>query len=168
VVKPPSDFRIKDGGAYMQSTSDVKRILAVDDEPDILAVLEAEIKEEWPNWTVEKATTYEKANEMLKSNEYDLVILDIMGVNGFDLLDTAVSRKFRVAMFTAHALNSEALKRSYDAGAYAYIPKEMLGEIASYLWIALTYDHEPGWQKLLGRLEAYFNDKFAPGWKSSF
>ena len=151
----------------MQSTSDAKRILAVDDEPDVLAVLEAEIKAEWPNWKVEKATTYEEADKMLKSNEYDLVILDIMGVKGFDLLETAVSRKFRVAMFTAHAMNLEALKRSYDAGAYAYIPKEKLGEMASYLSIALTYDHEPGWRELLGRLEVYFNDKFAPGWKST-
>ena len=67
----------------MQSTSDGKRILAVDDEPDVLALLEEEIKQEWPNWTVEKATTYEKANEMLKANEYDLVILDMMGVKGF-------------------------------------------------------------------------------------
>jgi DNA-binding NtrC family response regulator len=164
VVKPPRDFNIKDGGAYMQSTSDGKRILAVDDEPDVLALLEEEIKQEWPNWTVEKATTYEKANEMLKSNEYDLVILDIMGVKGFDLLDTAVSRKFRVAIFTARALSSEDLKRSYDAGAYAYIPKDKMGEMVSYLWVALTYDREPGWRELLGRLEGYFNDKFEPGW----
>ncbi len=152
----------------MQSTSDSKRILAVDDEPDVLALLEEEIKEEWPNWTVEKATTYEKANEMLKSNEYDLVILDIMGVRGFDLLDTAVSRKFRVAIFTARALSPEDLKRSYDAGAYAYIPKDKLGEIVSCLSIALTYDREPGWRELLGRLEGYFNDKFEPGWKRPF
>ena len=152
----------------MQSTSDDKRILMVDDEPDILDVLEEEIKEEWPNWTVERATTYKKANGMLKSNEYDLVILDIMGVNGFALLNTAVGRKFRVAIFTAHALNPEALKRAYDLGAYAYIPKDKIGEIVSHLSVALTYDRELGWKQLLGSLEGYFNDKFEHDWKRSF
>ena len=37
-----------------------KRILAVDDEPDVLAVLEQEIKDSCPSCQVEKATTYEK------------------------------------------------------------------------------------------------------------
>lgn len=152
----------------MQSAAGGKRILMVDDEPDILDILETEIREEWPNWILEKATTYEEANEMIESNEYDLVILDIMGVNGFDLLDTAVSRKFRVAMFTAHSLNPETLKRAYDSGAYAYIPKDKIGEIVSYLSIALTYDREPGWKQLLGRLEGYFNDRFEHGWKWTF
>ena len=152
----------------MKLTSDGKKIIMVDDEPDILDVLEAEIKEEWPDWTVERATTYEKADGMLKTNAYDLVILDIMGVKGFDLLTTAVSRKFRVAMFTAHAMNPESLKRAYDLGAYAYIPKDKIGEIVSHLSVALTYDREPGWKQLLGNLEGYFNDKFEHGWKWSF
>ena len=152
----------------MQLTSDGKRILMVDDEPDILDVLEAEIKEEWPDWTLERATTYEEADGMLKANEYDLVILDIMGVRGFDLLTTAVSRNFRVAMFTAHSLSSESLKRAYDLGAYAYIPKDKIGEIVSHLSVALNYDREPGWKQLLGNLEGYFNDKFKQGWKWSF
>ncbi len=152
----------------MEPNLERKRILAVDDEPDILTILEEEIKRAWPNFTVEKATTHEEADRLLKSNEYDLVILDIMGVNGFDLLDTAVKRRFRVAMLTAHALSPEALKRSHDAGAYAYIPKEKLGDIIPYLWVALTYEHKAGWEQLMDKLEGYFSGRFEPGWKRSF
>ena len=106
-----------------------KKILAVDDEPDVLMVLEEEIRGVAPNCKYEKATTYEVAVDKLKSQTYDVVILDIMGVRGFDLLDFAVKRNFRVAMLTAHALSPEALKRSFEMKARAYLPKEKLGEV---------------------------------------
>ena len=80
-----------------------KLILAVDDESDVLAVLEEEILGAAPECKFEKATTYEEAANKLESQTYDLVILDIMGVRGFDLLDLAVRKNFRVAMLTAHA-----------------------------------------------------------------
>jgi DNA-binding response OmpR family regulator len=142
-----------------------KRILAVDDEPDVLAVLEEEIKDSCPNCTVEKATTYEKADELLRANEYDVVILDIMGVRGFDLLETAVKRNFKVAMLTAHALSPESLKKSHDLGARAYLPKDKLGEIVPFIEDVLKYEHKTGWKRLLGKLENYFDDQFEPDWK---
>ena len=110
-----------------------KKILAVDDEPDVLAELEDEILLACPDCTFEKAIDYEGAAKLLKSKEYDIVILDIMGVRGFDLLEIAVSRKFKVAMLTAHALNPEALQKSHDLGARAYLPKEKLAEIVPFL-----------------------------------
>ena len=70
---------------------------------------------------------------MLKANDYDLVVLDIMGVRGFDLLEIAVTRKFKVAMLTAHALSPEDLKKSHDMGARAYLPKDKLGEVVPFL-----------------------------------
>jgi DNA-binding response OmpR family regulator len=142
-----------------------KRILAVDDEPDVLAVLEEEVKDSCPNCTVEKATTYEKADELLRANEYDVVILDIMGVRGFDLLETAVKRNFKVAMLTAHALSPEALKKSHDLGARAYLPKDKLGEIVPFIEDVLKYEHKTGWKRLLDKLENYFDDQFEPDWK---
>ena len=45
-----------------------------------------------------KSHNISKAAELLKSHEFDLVILDIMGVKGFDLLEIAVKRDFLVAM----------------------------------------------------------------------
>ncbi len=80
-----------------------KSVLAVDDEPDILTVLQEEIKEACPDCFFDKATTYQEAVERLASWTYDLVILDIMGVRGFDLLKNAVIRNFPVVMLTAHA-----------------------------------------------------------------
>jgi CheY-like chemotaxis protein len=69
-----------------------KRILAVDDEPDVLMVVEEEILDVCPNCQLDKATTFEEAAQLLASWTYDLVILDIMGVRGFELLEDAVTR----------------------------------------------------------------------------
>jgi CheY-like chemotaxis protein len=100
---PPAPL-MKGGVIMKESVLDGKRILAVDDEPDVLTVLEEEILGSCPNCTFDKATTYEEAAGKLRSGAYDLVILDIMGVRGFDLLALAVSNHLKAAMLTAHAL----------------------------------------------------------------
>jgi len=142
-----------------------KSILAVDDEPDVLQVLEGEILEAAPNCKYEKATTYEVAADKLKSNTYDVVILDIMGVQGFELLDLAVSRNFPVAMLTAHALNPEALKRSFEMKARAYLPKEKLGDVVPFLEDILRYEYLPGWKRLYEKLKDFFDRKFESDWE---
>ena len=142
-----------------------KKILAVDDEPDVLTVLEEEIMGAGPDCKFETATTYEKAAELIKSNTYDVVILDIMGVRGFDLLALSVSRNLRVAMLTAHALTPEALKRSFDMKARAYLPKEKLGEIVPFLEDVLKYDYLPGWKRLFEKLKGFFDTKFESDWE---
>ena len=142
-----------------------KKILAVDDEPDVLTVLEEEIMGACPDCKFEKATTYEKAAELIKSNSYDVVILDIMGVRGFDLLALSVSRNLRVAMLTAHALTADALKRSFEMKARAYLPKEKLGEIVPFLEDVLQYDYLPGWKRLFEKLKGFFDTKFESDWE---
>ena len=149
-----------------ESILDGKRILAVDDEQDVLAVLEEEILTSCPNCRVEKATTYEEAANKLKSQAFDIVILDIMGVRGFDLLDMAVGRSLPVAMLTAHALNPEALKHSIQKGARAYLPKEKLGEIVPFLEdIFLETDSMSGWAKLMKKLEGYLDSRWGEYWQ---
>ncbi|HSB06691.1 MAG TPA: response regulator [Thermodesulfobacteriota bacterium] len=143
-----------------------KRILAVDDEPDVLEVLEEEISGACPKCTFDKATTFEEASQRLDSYTYDLIILDIMGVRGFDLLELAVVKKFPVAMLTAHALTPEALKRSFEMGARAYLPKEKSGEIVPFLEDVLTYEYSPGWKRLFMKLEDFFNSRWGKGWKT--
>ncbi len=147
------------------SVLDGKSILAVDDEIDVLAVVEEEIRHAGPAVRFQKATTYEGAAELLRTDVFDLVILDIMGVRGFDLLELAVGRGFKVAMLTAHALSPEALKKSHDLGARAYLPKDKLGELVPFLEDALQYEYKAGWKRLLTKLENYFNDQFDPNWK---
>ena len=133
-----------------------KTILAVDDEADVLSTLEEEILGAAPKCKFEKATTYEEAANKLESQTYDVVILDIMGVRGFDLLDLAVKKNLRVAMLTAHALNPESLKRSFDMKARAYLPKDKLGEIVPFLEDVLTYEFLPGWKVLFKKLGGFF------------
>jgi CheY-like chemotaxis protein len=148
----------------MESVLNGKRILAVDDEPDVLAVIEEEVGT-CPGCRLDKATSFESAKEFMKNQNYDLVILDIMGVRGFDLLDMAVSRNLRVVMLTAHALSPEALKRSVELGARAYLPKENLGEVVPFLEDALTYDYVHGWKRLYEKMKGFFDTKFESDWE---
>ena len=142
-----------------------KKVLAVDDEPDVLEVLEEEIMEACPDCTFETATTFEAAVQLLETSIYDIVILDIMGVRGFDLLDIAVKRNLRVAMLTAHALSPDALKRSYEMKARAYLPKDKLGEIVPFLEDILENDYETGWKKLSKKLYSFFTERFESDWE---
>ena len=73
-----------------------------------------------------------------------MVILDIMGVRGFDLLVLAVKKNLKVAMLTANALTADALKKSIEMKARAYLPKEKLGEVVPFLEDMLKYDYESG------------------------
>lgn len=142
-----------------------KKLLIVDDEPDILATLEEEIFQSSPDSKIDKASNYEDAAALLKANDYDLVVLDIMGVRGFDLLEIAVTRKFKVAMLTAHALNPEALKKSHDMGAIAYLPKEKLGEVVPLLEDMLLNDYKTEWAQLMGKLDDYFKAQWGKDWR---
>ncbi len=144
-----------------------KNILIVDDEPDILSLVEEEIREACPNCRVIKAETYEWAVDLLNSTPYDLVILDIMGVRGFDLLILAVRLNYPVVMLTAHALSPEALKKAIELGARAYLPKEKMGEIVPFLEDVLTYEPITGWRRLFERLGDYFSRRFGTDWQKA-
>jgi DNA-binding NtrC family response regulator len=141
-----------------------KKILAVDDEPDILETLE-EILEQCD---VETTTKFESAKEFLESKKYDAVILDIMGIRGFDLLDIAVMRKIPALMLTAHGLNVDNLVGSIKLGAKSYIPKDKIGEIDIYLK-EIFLAKEKGIEKSgnwFARLSAFFDERFGHGWKN--
>ena len=62
-----------------KSILDGRHILVVDDEPDILAVLEEEIKFDCSQCTIDKATTYEQAHDLIRKNEYDVVSTKLFG-----------------------------------------------------------------------------------------
>ena len=92
-----------------------KLILAVDDEEDVLDIIEEELSES-ANITLHRATTFERAQQYLVSYTYDLVILDIMGVRGFDLLQIATNAGFPVVMLTAHAFTSGGPEEIHRTG----------------------------------------------------
>jgi CheY-like chemotaxis protein len=143
-----------------------KKILAVDDEPDVLEVIEEEILAAAPKCKFDKVTSYFEAHKKLGSKYYDIVILDIMGVRGFHLLDLAVSRHLVVTMLTAHSLNPESLKRSIEKKARAYLPKEKLGEIVPFLEEILEEtEFLSGWVRLMKQLGRYFNLRWGKNWQ---
>jgi CheY-like chemotaxis protein len=155
------------GGAFMaESILKGKLILVVDDEPDVLEVLEDEILGACPNCKLDKVNSYQAAVEKLRSQNYDLILLDIMGVRGFDLLELAVRKNLPAAMLTAHALNPEALKRSFEMKARAYLPKEKLGEIIPFLEDILEEtEYLSGWGRTMKRLEGFFDKRWGEDWQ---
>ena len=138
-----------------------KVILVVDDEPDVLETVE----EELDMCLVHKATDYDTALQYLLSYTYDIVILDIMGVNGFELLKTAVSRGFPTVMLTAHALSPESLKKSIKLGAVSFLPKEKITDLTAFLEDVVLGEGKPVWEKLFDKLGNYFSKRFGPDWK---
>lgn len=140
------------------------RILAVDDEPDVLDTLEELIGLDAPKCKIDKAANYDDANTKLTSKMYDLVILDLMGVRGFDLLKSASDRDIPAVILTAHELNPAALKKSIELGARAYFPKYKLTEIVAYLESILTNDYVQGWGNIFSELRRYFDKRFGDQW----
>ena len=147
-----------------QSILNNKRLLAVDDEPDVLETLNEQL-EGFEGLVLDKASDYDTGYHQLRSWTYDLVILDIMGVRGFDLLNAAVHLGFPSVMLTAHALSVEALKKSIEMGARAFIPKEKITDIVSFLEDVLNMEHRSGLRRMFERLSGFFNAKFGPDWQ---
>ncbi len=140
-----------------------KRILAVDDEEDVLDTIEEALE----TAHVEKAANYQTALEKINNTKYDLAILDIMGVDGLKLLERAVDRGIPSVMLTAHALNAETLLTSIRIGAIFYLPKEKLADLEDIL-NELLAAHDSGvatWKILFDELGDYFDKEFGPGWK---
>jgi len=141
-----------------------KRILAVDDEVDILETIEDILDMA----TVDTAQDYEHASEKIRTQTYDLAILDIMGVNGLTLLEETVAKGIPTVMLTAHAVNPETLMASIRKGAISYLPKETLVELDDFLeaLLAAQAAGKPPWKLLFDRLGTYFDERFGPDWKT--
>lgn len=79
----------------MPGTLEGKKVLVVDDDPDIIASIQAVF--EPTGAEVESATNGNKAVELCEKNEPDLVILDMMlpGRSGFLVLEKIKARKPR-------------------------------------------------------------------------
>ena len=144
---------------------DGKKILIVDDEPDVLDVLE----EMLDMCTVVKAGSFEEAKKYLESENFDMAILDIMGVEGYKLLNIAKYKKITTVMLTANALTPDNLVKSIKGGADSYLPKEEMTRITTFLIDILKSQDESEspwipWQKRLS--SSYFSKKWGGDWKN--
>lgn len=137
-----------------------KVVLVVDDEPDVLDTV-ADILDVC---LVTKAKDYDTARQYLMAYSYDFVILDIMGVNGFELLKISVKRGFPTVMLTAYALTPEALEKSIRLGAVSFLPKEKMSQLDRYLADVVLGGNKPVWGKLFDKLGDLFSKRFGPDW----
>ena len=140
-----------------------KRILVVDDEPDILETIEELLS----TCIVDTALNFDAAVKLLQNNTYDVAILDIMGVNGYDLLKITHKLNILSVMLTAHALTPEHLKASIEQEADAYVPKDMMVDIPLYVADLLDAKKE-GKQvhiRWFSLLKPVFDKMFGEGWR---
>jgi DNA-binding NtrC family response regulator len=143
-----------------------KKILIVDDEPDVLDVLEELLS----ICHVKKASTFDEARKLLESEDFDLTILDIMGVDGYKLLDMARKRNITTVMLTAHAFSPDNLVKSIKEGADSYLPKEEMKNIRTFLVDILKAKKEKKspwgpWQERLP--SSYFEKRWGAAWKDN-
>jgi DNA-binding NtrC family response regulator len=143
-----------------------KRILIVDDEPDILDTLEELLY----MCDVTKASNFEEATTAMENNHYDLAILDIMGVKGYELLERANDKKIIAVMLTAHALSPENVFKSFREGAASYIPKDEMMNITVYLndILEAKNQNKSFWWRWNDRFSKFFNKKFGPKWEEQY
>ena len=146
-----------------QSLLENKRILIVDDESDILETLEDLL----PTARITTAASFDAAREALENQAFDLAILDIMGVDGYELLKIAVEKKVTAVMLTARALGPENVRKSFKKGAAYYIPKEEMFDIDTYLADILEAQQKgrSTWGGWFGRMSSYLERNFKPGWQ---
>lgn len=141
-----------------------KKILVVDDERDVLETL-AEIL---TMCEVVTASSFEEAKDLLETQRFHLAILDIMGVNGYELLALCKQKGVTAAMLTSHALTPGNIVTSYKAGAASFIPKDRMSEIVLFLNDILEAQEEAGnfWRQWALRLgDRYWESRFGPRWK---
>ena len=145
-------------------TSNDKKLLVVDDEPDMIESLEELLED---TFTIDSASSFEEAVSCLKTKTYDVAIIDIMGVRGYDLLEATHTLGIPTLMLTAHALSPDNLKKSIERGADAYIPKTKMVDISLYVEDVLMSRQNKRKKnfKWYTRLMPLFDKFFGEGWK---
>ena len=106
-----------------------KRILIVDEDPDILNYLAEETRETGLNFQFDKADTFSLAVDAIFSGSYDLVMLDFPGIRGPYLLNLAFLRAIPAALLVSN--NFFPLEAQYlpGKGISGLFSKDNLSEI---------------------------------------
>lgn len=127
-----------------------KYTLIVDDEQDILDTL----VELLDMCRVDTAASFSDAEKLLKENSYDIAVLDIMGVDGYELLKIANSQNIPAVMLTAQSQTNDSLNRLAEGGAAYYAPKDRMHELDIFLAdVFLAIDEgKSSWEKMLERV----------------
>lgn len=109
----------------------MKRILLVDDEPDLSKMIMGRLKM-W-GYDVTSAPDGQQGLELARSMEPDLLLLDLMlpKLNGYEvctlLKQDARFQRIPIIMLTARAQQSDR-RQALECGADAYLPKPYQAE----------------------------------------
>lgn len=122
-----------------------QRILAIDDEPHMLRLLERIVTEKTP-YRITTATNSLEVPKILEKTQYDLIITDLKmpGLDGMDLLRLIRenNRPEEVIIITAFG-SLETAVEALSRGVFDYITKPFKKE-----QILFTMDRAMRWQKL--------------------
>lgn len=142
---------------------DGKRVLIVDDEPDVLETLAQLLS----MCDVKRAATYDEGERLLQTEEFDIAVLDIMGVDGYKLLEISRNRDVIAVMLTAHALSPAHIVKSFKGGAASYLPKDEMANITDFLEEILEAKEKGRHlrRRWLERWGDYYDKKFGPEWR---
>jgi len=138
-----------------------KRVLIVDDEPDILETLEELLS----MCTISRATRFDQAKEQLEQNPFDFAILDIKGVDGYEILKIAKKKKVPAIMLTGYTISSQDPLVAYQEGADYYVPKERMETVEAVLLDILEARQRgaSSWESWKERFGAYFKSRYPSG-----
>lgn len=118
-----------------------KKILIVDDEPDLVELASYNLKKE--GFTVSSAADGEEALQMIRGKHFDLILLDLMlpGLHGIELCrilkKNPKTENIAVVMLTAKGEVSDKVN-GLESGADDYItkpfsPKELIARVKAVL-----------------------------------
>lgn len=107
-------------------TSRMKRVLVVDDEPSIVALLSTILRDK--GWTVTEARSGTDGIEKLESGQFDVILTDLMmpGESGLDLLRASkeIHPDVEVILMTGYATADTAIEAMRN-GAFHYLVKPL-------------------------------------------
>lgn len=138
-----------------------KRVLIVDDEQDILDTLEELLS----LCRISKATRFDQAKKQLEHNDFDFAILDIKGVDGYEILKIAKGKKVPAVMLTGYTTSGQDPLIAYQEGADYYVPKEKMETIEAVL-LDILEARQTGtssWESWKERFGAYFKSRYPSG-----
>ena len=135
-----------------------KKLLIMEDEKDVLDTLVERLN----MCRIDTASSFEAGRGLLESESYDLAILDIKGVNKFELLAIANARKIPVLVLTARALSEKNLKKSAEEGAAFYAPKNEIKNITVFVANVLeaVAEKKNPWDRWCERLGGFYDRRF--------
>jgi phosphate regulon transcriptional regulator PhoB len=118
-----------------------KKILIVDDEPDLVELASYNLKKE--GFSVSSAVDGEEALQMIRGKHFDLILLDLMlpGIHGIELCrilkNNPKTENIAVVMLTAKGEVSDKV-HGLESGADDYItkpfsPKELIARVKAVL-----------------------------------